>query len=96
MPSVVWVITKDFTGSNNSAVGVYGPEGSNPYQNMRFKFRMYDDDNTLCYEGATNALDDELGDEEAVFAPLDNFGAPNAGCTRIDYYNPENDKWETA
>ena len=100
--TVVWKIVEDFLadkdakpGTNANAVGITGPRGADDTQLMLHRFRMYDDDGNLYYEGVTNALDDELGDEESVFAPLDNFGMPNAGCTRIDYWNPEKHEWET-
>jgi len=51
-------------------------------------FRLFDDDGELYYEGLF------LGDRESelAFRPLDDFGAPNAGCTRIDYLYP-NGQW---
>jgi len=39
------------------------------------RFRMYDDDRVLYYEGYL------VGDD--WFAPLDDFGGPNAGCAGI-------------
>ena len=45
---------------------------------------MLDDDRTVYYEGFL------IGDE---FAPLDDFGEPNAGCTRIQVL--ENSAWMT-
>lgn len=50
------------------------------------RFRMYDDDNNLCYEG-------RIWGDYAGFEPLDDFGAPAAGCTRIDLLTGR--KWET-
>lgn len=52
------------------------------------KFRMYDDDGELYYEGYSN---DKNG--EKAFDPLDDFGMPNAGCTEIKYL--EKGMWET-
>jgi len=40
------------------------------------KFRMYDDDGNLYYEGRMSGYD---------FDPLDDFGMPNAGCTYLKY-----------
>jgi hypothetical protein len=37
-----------------------------------FEFRMYDDDGLLYYSGKSS--------EYATFDPLDDYGAPNAGC----------------
>jgi hypothetical protein len=53
-------------------------------------FRMFDDDRILYYEGI---LLGDADDEEEGFSPLDNYGAPGAGCVRIDYY--ADGKWET-
>lgn len=49
------------------------------------RFRLYDDDRNLYYEGiATPGVD---------FEPLDYFGAPNDGCTQIRFL--ENGVWTT-
>lgn len=48
------------------------------------KWRMYDDDGILCYEGYIWVSNGEIGGD-ADFAPLDDFGAPNAGATDIKY-----------
>ena len=88
-----WTITKDLTDGcgEPSAEGVVGPSGaklsaSEIMSHPKAKdFRMYDDDGVLYYEGTL------LGNNE--FAPLDDFGGPNAGCTRIDVL--ENGKWVT-
>ena len=37
---------------------------------------MYDDDDNLYYEGTCSELD---------LYPLDDYGMPNAGCTKIKY-----------
>jgi len=49
------------------------------------KFRMFDDDMNLYYEGRITGGYDG-------FEPLDDFGQPNAGCTSIEYL--KNGKWE--
>ena len=46
------------------------------------RFRLLDDDGEIYYEGFL------IGDE---FAPLDDFGEPNAGCTSIQVQ--ENGAW---
>ena len=51
-------------------------------------FRLLDDDGVVYYEG----LSDD-SDSEAAFAPLDDYGMPNAGCTSIQY--KRGTKWET-
>lgn len=45
------------------------------------KFRMKDDDGAMVYEGVF------MGDVNghSAFAPLDDFGEPNYGCTCIEY-----------
>ncbi len=48
-------------------------------------FRMFDDDDVLYYEG--------LSSNSSSFLPLDLFGMPNDGCTRLDYF--ENGEWST-
>jgi len=44
------------------------------------KFRLYDDDDNLYYEGFIYGDDKIHG-----FEPLDDFGMPNDGCTTIKY-----------
>ena len=51
------------------------------------RFRMFDDDGNLMYEGSILIGDEEGGD----FLPLDDFGTPNVGATEIEYL--ENGKW---
>ena len=91
-----WTITEDAVaedgsepGTYGNAVGVTGPGDatltaeqiiSHPQAK---RFRMYDDDHTFCYAGYL------VGDDE--FAPLDDFGEPNAGCTGIEIL--ENGEW---
>ena len=94
-----WTITRDYfadpdakRGTNYNAVGITGPHGIptalTPKKIAEHPdakpFRMLDDDGTLYYEGFL------LGDE---FAPLDDFGEPNAGCTEIQVL--ENGAWTT-
>ena len=90
-----WTITRDHLAepdarpaTNSNAVGLVGPHDTpltakqiaeHPHAKP---FRMLDDDGTLYYEGFL------LGDE---CAPLDDFGEPNAGCTRIQIQ--ENGAW---
>ena len=92
-----WTITKDYIadpdakrGTNSNAVGMTGPH-SIPTALTAKKiaehpdakpFRMLDDDGILYYEGFL------IGDE---FAPLDDFGEANAGCTGIQVL--ENGEW---
>ena len=91
-----WTITKDNlaepgepSGTNSNAVGIVGPRGATmtsaeiAAHPKAKQFRMGDEDG-VWYEGWL------VGDDE--FAPLDDFGEPNAGCTRIDIL--ENDEWK--
>jgi hypothetical protein len=91
-----WTITKDFQadpgakpGTNLNAVGVVGPRSCNKTHDEIMadptgkRFRIYDDDGELYYEGI---LIDGDG-----FEPLDDFGSPNAGATTIKYM--QGNKW---
>lgn len=98
---MAWMITRDLLHeqgiSNDSAVGTCGPAGIIDLARLKLErgeghmFLMYDDDDELYYEGLM------LGDKDGMqgFAPLDDFGMPDSGCTRIDYYNTETKEWET-
>lgn len=55
---------------------------------------MYDSDDILYYEGMFLCNKEECNGERG-FEPLDGFGEPNAGCTRIDYYNVLKGEWRT-
>lgn len=87
----MWIITKDHSKNE------YDPRDQTGTQSVNFdeakavslvyRFRMYDDDDVLCYEGLSDNRD-----SEKAFGPLDSFGKPNAGCTSIFYLRGE--KWE--
>ncbi len=102
-PDYAWIITKDLLadtsepeGTNLNAVGVMGPGSITPEQEAQLlarkgrAFRMYDDDGEHYYSGRFIGDDDS----EDAFGPLEDFGTPNAGCTRIDY-GREGGKWVT-
>ena len=77
-----WKITKDHI-DDGEAKGAEGPSLHNPNINdNRQHFVMKDDDGTTYYEG-------EIWGEYSGFEPLDDFGTPNAGCTRIFYKGEE-------
>jgi hypothetical protein len=99
---MAWIITRDVLAEQNEGrfgndTGTYGPAGITEVAYNKLQrgdghmFLMYDDDDELYYEGLL------LGDPTSFqgFSPLDDFGTPNAGCTRIDYYNAETKEWET-
>ncbi len=85
-------------GKHDGSVGVIGPRAATDEHVLLLgsgggtRFRMLDDDGGVCYEG--KFIGDETGHE--AFAPLDDFGTPNAGCTRIDYWEPgKGGGWKT-
>lgn len=98
---MAWIITRDLLAEQDpelgSDVGTSGPAGISEVALSKLErgdghmFIMFDDDDEPYYEGLL------LGDKDGMqgFTPLDNFGTPNAGCTRIDYYNADTKEWET-
>ena len=93
-----WIITKDHISpaSMKSDAGTFGPRNTAFTQLQltthpaRMAFRMYDDDHTLYYEGFLVDPDEECD----LFEPLYEFGEPNAGCTIIEYLNPDTGEYE--
>lgn len=74
---------------NSNAVGMCGPNGLSSYPKFNedtYKFRIYDDDNNLYYEGNCKSQS---------FAPLEHFGSPNAGASSIAYFNKDTNNWDT-
>lgn len=57
------------------------------------KFRLYDDDGELYYTGRQAFVDPAEADEDAEFGPLNDFGMPNDGAVRLDYW--EDGEWKT-
>lgn len=88
-----WIITKDHMDPD--AVLACGPHGADKSKIAELKsgfghaFRMRDDDGELYYCGRL------FGDKnsEEGFAPLDDYGMPNAGCTSIEYRD-ESGQWK--
>lgn len=91
---MAWIIDRDVLaeqdspdqrakpGTYENAVGIVGPstykgDGSE----LKYKFRMLDDDGELYYEGRCSSCDDDN-----ALGPLDDFGTPNAGATTIQYW----------
>jgi hypothetical protein len=70
-----WLITADHVEEDRRHVG-FCSDGWTDTLEAPHKFRMFDDDGNLYYEGKSN---------EQSFAPLDRFGSPNAGATEIHY-----------
>ena len=79
------VITIDHIEKGADA-GITGREGAPTPGKPMFKFRLKDD-GQVYYEGLCND-----NNSQDAFAPLDDFGMPNAGCTSIEYFN--NGSWE--
>ena len=99
-----WLITCDFIaepgaaeGTNLNAVGVMGPRGCTLTAEQikthpdRVRFQLLDDDGERYYEGFV-VPDPE--NPESEFAPLWDFGTPNAGCTE-QRYRKGNEPWRT-
>lgn len=83
--------------------GVYGPHGISDALVKRLfagegdEFRMLDDDEIPYYEGRIIVPEPSVTIGEDIdpdFAPLDDFGTPNAGCVTIQYKSA-NGEWET-
>ena len=93
-----WTITKDHLAdlpyglhSMRDDAGTVGPSDATMDHDAIVahaegkKFRMFDDDGELNYEGVLVGGDG--------FEPLDDFGMPNAGATEIKYL--EDGEWVT-
>lgn len=66
------------------AVGNTKAKLADHYTN-RHQFRMYDDDGELYYTGTLFWNGDSEPSEDILIGPLEDYGMPNAGCTRITY-----------
>jgi hypothetical protein len=91
-----WIITKDYYAERyqeKSSVGTMGPHDISPKiqeqltKGEGIKFRLLDDDNELLAEGL------QIEGDTDGFAPLDDFGMPNWGCTTL--MQLIDDEWET-
>jgi len=87
-----WIITKDHLvhmgyGDDAGTIGPStAPDGITKEDPcLTVQFQLFDDDGNLYYTGKMT--------ENADFAPLDDFGTPNAGCTYMKY-RKGNDKWQ--
>lgn len=89
-------------GSNFYAVNVVGPRDASEADEARLRagegieFRLLDDDREVYYYGRRLETSDadRYYRAEPELAPLDCFGAPNAGCTIQEEKN-EDGKWES-
>lgn len=88
-----WLITYDHLDAKPAAI--HGPRGAvyTPAQikNGGKAFRLYDDDGELYFSGVYLGPNDE-----SMFGPLDDYGMPVAGATRIEYLDvDEAGTWST-
>ena len=93
-----WIITTDHLGDGED--GIMGPRDITPAHADALRrgegltFRLLDDDGELYYTGRIVGLGDKADDlTEEAFAPLEDFGTPNAGAVRIEYRSPSG-TWE--
>lgn len=90
----MWVITKDILfeefGEEINGKSNVG-RCSRDYDNSKltFAFRVKDGDGEVYYHGRSSSCDDD-----AAFAPLEDFAQPNDGATSIEYYNKNTKQWE--
>jgi hypothetical protein len=73
----MWRIVYDYTEQSQVHLTSCGYDGE---VELPFEFRLLDDDGNVYYRG----FSDDNESEEA-FAPLDDYGTPEAGCTDIQY-----------
>lgn len=100
-----WIIDKDHIHDpedkhSRTSAGVMGPRDATREDIFHLmngegeKFQMYDDDGILYYSGRQIVTGETTRDSaEAMFAPLDDFGGPNAGAVTIRW---EWDEWRVA
>lgn len=80
-----WIVTEDHL--EHQQVEIFGPGGISAGEVEQLRsgsgsvFRIYDDDGNLYYTGRGLGVPDE----EAMLAPLRDYGFPNAGATRIEW-----------
>lgn len=98
MINYAWVVVLDWTSGEEKIVSVVGSDRANTClataeeiskHPEAKEFRMLDDDDNVYYQGYYVGYADEN-----MFAPLDDYGEPNAGCTSIEYWNKETLAWE--
>lgn len=90
MPDYAWIITTDHL--DDGEAGTSGPRNA-PSDLLHdlddgkgLTFRMHDGDDILYYTGRiVTRQPDDYGHEDVAYAPLRDFGMPNAGCVTITY-----------
>lgn len=104
MSTYAWIIDKDHLYPEGeegvySGPGITGPRNAPDELVAKLKagegekFRMYDDDGELYYEGRIVFVDEAMKDGLDAFGPLDDYGTPNAGATHIKYRDPATKEW---
>ena len=85
-----WIVEYDHLDgcAANVASRNYEPELD---KELTVKFRLYDGDDNLYYTGRMHPEDQT---EDDAFAPLDDYGTPNAGCAYMTVFNAKTNKWE--
>lgn len=84
---ITWVITFDYGICNDCEKATQEQVDLLIEKGFTESFHLHDDDGEIYYAGWARP--------EADFAPLDDFGMPNAGCTEIRYLNHETDRYDT-
>ncbi len=91
-----WTITQDHLSDKSDPLNRIGTTGPSDTawttkeileDKDKKRFVMYDDDDERYYTGYI------VGDYSG-FEPLDDFGAPDSGCTGIKYHNKNTSKFE--
>ncbi|MCW3111307.1 MAG: hypothetical protein JWQ09_5813 [Segetibacter sp.] len=77
-----FVVTKSFLDLDEFEAATKQQLAQIKKDGFTIHFKMYDDDGIHYYSGYLKAKYDG---SEAAFAPLDDYGMPNAGCTDIKY-----------
>lgn len=82
-------ITKDYVEEGQHTGRLFKRDDEDPKEDdFTMKFKLYDDDGELYYDGVSTE-----GDVETEVAPLD-WGRWNAGCTYMKVKNKETGAWE--
>ena len=68
----MWEITQDCLTGETISIKSRGHDG----RELPYRFRMLDGDGEVYFEGRSND-----NDTEGLFAPLDDYGTPDSGCT---------------
>lgn len=77
-------IADDAFGKRTEMFRIFGDTPQETLRTMGRRFKMYDDDGNLYFEGYA---------AEESFEPLD-YATPRWGCTYICYLNTDNGEWE--